>query len=558
VCFTVKRPSIAWALPVLAGAALPLVALPASAPAQTAAQPAPARSLDAAKKHMERGQELYMQGKYDEASAEFALAYQAQPYAAFLYNEAVCLEKTGQTAKALELLKKYLSADPGAADADKTRARIRRLEDKLAQAAAGPDAATTDAGADAAPLSADAATPAEAPELMKSLVLVESEPSDAPAAIYVRIDPGGAPFRYGQENPAWKRVTRAKTPLNLTLELGRYHVVMEPFADFHQSETDIDVAAGRVHQFKANLRQGEFLALLRVSSPVAGARIYLDDPPPHKKPPWGRTPREGMVSHGEHAIWVERAGFQPMNRKVSVSHGEQREEVVPLLRIERGKMRLEGNADQIELEIDGRPAGTAIQGAAFELELPAGKHELVARSAGRKTLRDTLAVPGGRIQPVDLVMVPKTPRGTAWAAGIASGVFLGGGIVLGLGSNGVYDELERDRTAGTLAAGDDRFGKGKAYAIGSAACFGVAGALAALSAYQFIRDPTPPSGVRLGRAFDYPDEDAKAPDAQPPAAGPSPSGPKPVSERAPRLPTPSPGAFGFDSFAGVPASKEKL
>ena len=44
---------------------------------------------------MERGQILYVQARYIEASQEFLLAYEYQPFSAFLFNAAVAYERFG-------------------------------------------------------------------------------------------------------------------------------------------------------------------------------------------------------------------------------------------------------------------------------------------------------------------------------------------------------------------------------------------------------------------------------------------------------------------------------
>ena len=369
---------------------------------------------------------------------------------------------------------------------------------------------------------------------MKSLVMIESEPSNAPVSIYFQTSPGAAAFTFGQDNPTWQKVATGTTPLNATLQVGRYHIVMEPFADFHRSETDIDVAAGHIHQFKANLRQGEFMAFLRVTSPTPGARIYIDDPPPHKKPPWGRTPHEGLIGLGDHRIWVAKRGFETSSRTFSVAHGEEREELLELERIHKGIVRFEGNAAGIEVAVDGKPLGTYRAGSPLEIELSSGRHQVTASADGRKDLSAEFEVPRGQVIPIDLVMMPTTPRGAAWTQAAVSVAFLGGGYVLGMQSDKVYDAIVDDADNGTLTEDDDRYTKGKIYAISSTASYGVAGALAVLSAYNFIKDPTPDSGLRPGQPVDYPDEPSAEPGAPSPSDRKLLPQPRPTSSKARR------------------------
>ncbi|PKN48827.1 MAG: hypothetical protein CVU63_03880, partial [Deltaproteobacteria bacterium HGW-Deltaproteobacteria-20] len=137
---------------------------------------------------------------------------------------------------------------------------------------------------------------------------------------------------------------------------------------------------------------------------------------------------------------------------------------------------------------------------------PAGKPLVTASADGRKDLTEEIDVPHGQVLPVDLVMVPTTPRGAAWTQAVVSLAFLGGGVALKMQSDVVYDDIQDDRQAGTLTEADDRYTKGKIYAYGSTACFGVGGALALLSTYNFVKDPTPPSGARHGVRTDYPEQ----------------------------------------------------
>src|SRR5688500_1800320 len=84
-------------------------------------------SIERARDHMERGQALYLQARFEEAAAEFESAYQAQAFSAFLYNAGVALERAGQTARAIEFFEQYLSRDPDASDARTVRQRIAAL-----------------------------------------------------------------------------------------------------------------------------------------------------------------------------------------------------------------------------------------------------------------------------------------------------------------------------------------------------------------------------------------------------------------------------------------------
>jgi len=77
--------------------------------------------------HMERGQILYVQGRYIEASQEFLLAFEYQPFSAFLFNAAVAYERFGDSNQAYALFQRYLEKEPNAADRADVEARIQCL-----------------------------------------------------------------------------------------------------------------------------------------------------------------------------------------------------------------------------------------------------------------------------------------------------------------------------------------------------------------------------------------------------------------------------------------------
>jgi hypothetical protein len=59
-------------------------------------------------------------------------------------------------------------------------------------------------------------------------------------------------------------------------------------------------------------------ALLRVTSAIAGAHVFVDGQPA------GLAPAERALESGQHAVRVERDGFHPEDRQIVLSHGEQR------------------------------------------------------------------------------------------------------------------------------------------------------------------------------------------------------------------------------------------
>lgn len=442
-----------------------------------------------ARERMDRGQALFTQSKFEEALAEFEGAYQVLPYTAFLYNAAVAAERAKDRQRAILRYTEYLEKESGSSDAEEIRGIIARLQKELAE----PPPEVTEG---AAPVAVDvAATP---PTGLRSLVVVESDPPGAPLAIFERVDPGAPRFKEGAENPGWQRThADRKTPTNFSLPIGHYHVVIEKFQDYHRSETDINVVPGHVYNFKANLSQGEFLAFVRVTSNVEGAKIYLDDPPPHKNAPWGRVPHSGLVNMGEHQLWIESSGYEPSNAKFFAEHGETSVVNVALSRVGYGGLLVDGNADEIDVEVNGQPSGTFVAsgaGAPLRVQLPAGKHWVSIDASGRKAYEGEVTVPHGQDLSVHATLVDSPPITGAILAGVgAVGAGVGGYFLLQR-ANTLEDDAANAETNKEREDLESERGLMKGFSTGA---FIGGGVLAAVSIFLFIYDPYPDSMVRV-------------------------------------------------------------
>ncbi len=112
-----------------------LLLVMASTPALFAAppQPAPAPSPSIgepsriSREHFARGRELYLRGRFDDASSEFELGYRSQQLPLFLYNIAQSARRAGRIDKAIDFYQRYLAASPEAPE----RAEVRRTLDEL-------------------------------------------------------------------------------------------------------------------------------------------------------------------------------------------------------------------------------------------------------------------------------------------------------------------------------------------------------------------------------------------------------------------------------------------
>jgi len=490
-----------------------------------------AKSLEGIRAQMEKGQGLYVAGNYAGAAEVFEAGYATYPYSAFLFNAGVCYQKLNDVDRALAKFKDYLRVDPSAPDADKVNARIAALE-AAKSAAAAAAVVVPDAGADAGPPQppkpAVVVPSGDDQNAMKSLVVIETEPDGAPLRIYQRVEAAALPFKLGAVNAGWKDVLATHAPANLTLDVGHYHVVVEKFRDFNASEADMDVSPGHVHQLKANLSQGAFMAFLRVSANVIGAHVWVDDQKKEHSE-WGETPHGELIPGGRHNVLVEVPGFEPLLTQVELQHGEQKELDVRLSRVNYGVLRFDSNAPEIKVKVDDQPKGVWRSGEEpLDARIDSGSHKVTVSSDGRKTFEGMVVVPRGQISPVHVKMIPKYPRGPAWTQAIVGAAFLGAAIYVGTESNRLHDQLQADRSAGSLEPGDSRITRGRWFAVGADGGFAIAAVLGGIATYNFIKDPLPPSSVKSDKPLEFDDPMKARPTARLEVRGPK---PLPIVER---------------------------
>ncbi len=485
------------------------------------------QKLEAIRQLMEKGQGLYIAGNYQAAAEVFEGGFKQYPYSAFLFNAGVCYQKLGDGDRALGKFRDYVKVDPTAPDLEKVNQRIATLEAARLPAVVTPEVGGSGGsggsgggdglgggGSGGAPVTVPITPQVDDDSAMRSLVVVETDPPDAPLRFYSRTEAGAPAFKLGSQNPGWKEIANARSPANLTLAVGKYHVVVEKFRDFNESHADIDVSPGHVYQFKANLSQGEFMAFLRVSANVKGGYVWLDDRK-KERPFWGATPHGELVSAGQHEVLVEAPGFEPLLAPVTVNHGEQKEMEVALVRVGYGFLRIDSNAPEVKVRIDEQPKGVWRAGTEpLDVQAPSGQHKLTVVADGRKTFEGMIDVPRGQVLPVHVKMIPKYPRGSAWTQAVIGAAFIGAAAYFGNESNKIHDQLKEDRAQGRLEEGDSRATKGRWYSIGANGGFAVGGVLGVLATYNFIKDPLPESSIRTDKPVEFDDPRKQRPIAE--------------------------------------------
>jgi tetratricopeptide (TPR) repeat protein len=129
----------------------------AAAPARAEDEPSSASSLDEAKAVFSRAEKAYGVGRFEEALADFERAYALLPLPGFLFNLGQCHRNLGNWEQAGRFYQEYLDRQPRAANADKVRALLAQMKQKVAeQQEARARAAAAGAATDSPPRAATA------------------------------------------------------------------------------------------------------------------------------------------------------------------------------------------------------------------------------------------------------------------------------------------------------------------------------------------------------------------------------------------------------------------
>ncbi len=341
----------------------------------------PADALKKAQAAFDTAQLDYLQGKYDEAAQGFQDAYAARQFPQFLYNIGASFHMKGKKAsdvasyqKAVEFYKKYLSEDPQASDKPKVEKAIGVLEAEIKRIKDAPAVGTGPPGGSGA---GSAAAPAVAPSpevqqlgdvKVRGLVVVESEPANA--TIYLD-DKKKGPFAttpwsgsvegdhkiiiekrgykisestisadpsklfvlkavMAQEDYlGWVEITSnvpgaeifiddksigavGKTPLSQNIKPGK-HTFWISTDGYSEYKEEVEVIAGETHTVKAALKGQPVGKINVIGLGIEDSVIYVDG-----KIACERGPCLKAIQQGEHTVSVQRPGFKPYTRRITV------------------------------------------------------------------------------------------------------------------------------------------------------------------------------------------------------------------------------------------------
>jgi PEGA domain/Tetratricopeptide repeat len=366
----------------LAAAAIVLFTLPSFAETRPEVE---------AKERFGRGIDLYAQGDYGGALAEFKRAYDLAPYAVILYNLGLTYAALGRPVEATDTLQRVIDK-PGSLSPERLAKAKATLNEQSARIAE---------------------------------LVVEANVEGA------RIEIDGAEV--------------ATTPAKPIRVKGGPHRVGLVLSGYAPSRKEIDVAAGGHEKIRFDLAPTDKrLAHIDVRANVPGATVLVDGAA------IGASPLASTVSvlPGPHEVQAKRLGYRPATRQIEVGEGSTGEVRLELeedpaeVRDQGGDLRLSISENSPVIIVDGKLE----PGVAPSIRLSPGPHRIRVERAGFFAVERDVDVParGNLAVQVDLEPTAETRasyvrKNTALRTWGLAGI-VGGAVVAGGGATiaGVY------------------------------------------------------------------------------------------------------------------------
>ncbi|MBK9035458.1 MAG: PEGA domain-containing protein [Myxococcales bacterium] len=467
------------------------IALALVSPRRAAAQGDPWKAAQAA---FSQGETFYLSGKFDDAAASFKKAYEARPMPQFLYNVGAAYHMKGKKAsepesydKAVDYYTRYLTENKEAKDRDHVekvievlKAEAERLRAAVAAIAAGggsdggvTGAGNPDGGTGAAPVAIGPSAEVESlgDVTYRGLVVIESEPQGA--NVYIN----------GKEKGPF-----AQTPWSGSMD-GEFQYLVEK-RGYKSKEGRTAADPTRLLLLQVVLSEEDYLGWLEIKSNVPGANIFLDD---RAVGAIGKTPFSGNFKPGKHKVWIEADGYETSEHDIEIIAGEAAEIAAQLKGAPVGYLYVRGpGIESSRIYLDGQ---LLCERGPCRKPVKEGRHKVSVRRSGYKSYSATIEVQAKTEINLKTELAKKPGRGDAIVAYVFSGLFAGGGIYLGLESQKLEQELKDAIAAGTppVDQSDPRFTRGKYFAIGANAAYGVAGLLGLAAIYYTFREKGRPS-----------------------------------------------------------------
>jgi tetratricopeptide (TPR) repeat protein len=417
------------------------------------------QAIEAAKTHFENAQDLFADGKYQEAAAEFQAAFDIKGFPAFLYNEAVCYEKLNNGAKALQLYKQYLSIAPNSKDAADVQKKVDYLQGEIDHKTK-PDVKPP--------------SPPPAPTVVKGLVVVESNPPGA--TVYVDDKAAGSV---------------GETPWSGSLQ-GKHTIILEA-QGYKTEKKEVEPKGDRMLNLYMSMSEEHSLAFIDIRSNVVGADVYIDDESGGRV---GTTPYLGNLTPQKHKLVVTKEGYTRHEEELDMQAGKAYKIDAQLQKAPVGFLAFKGDIQGARVSIDGKVVCDA---APCRVKSDDGDHKVTVSMPGKKPFERRIHVAQASETDIAVTLMPKQGHADAiWNFAFAAAI-VGGGIALGIEGNAVHDQLKKDIDAGMppVLPSDGRFLKGQLFAVGADVLFGVGGIVAITGVVSLLKDKGPASTGQL-------------------------------------------------------------
>jgi hypothetical protein len=206
-----------------------------------------------------------------------------------------------------------------------------------------------------------------------------------------------------------------------------------------------------------------------------------------------KTPHSQNIKPGKHTFWITTDGYDEAKIEVEVTPGGTHAVRAQLKGTPVGKINVVGlGIEDAKIFIDGKVA--CERGPCLK-SLTQGEHVVRVERPGTKPFQRRITIQAKTETTIKVSLAPKPGRGDAIAAYAFAAVFAGGGTFLGLQANKLRDELRDEIAAGNppVDSRDQRFLRGKIFAIAADATFAIAGITALTAIYYTFRDKGPAS-----------------------------------------------------------------
>ncbi len=430
-----------------------------------------------AKAAFDQAQAAYLGARYDEAIDSFKRAYEAKSSPLFLYNIGAAFQMKGKKSasaddldQAITYYKRYLAEDPQATDKAEVEKSIATLVEQAQQLKAGPPPVTdpgpdgTGGGSGTEPTPPPPVVVAEA--RVRGLVVIESEPQGA--NIYINGKGSGA---------------LSQTPWSGSLE-GEFSYLIEK-RGYKSKEGRLPADPKQLTVLQVVLSEEDYLGWLEIKSNVPGANIFLDD---KNVGAIGKTPFSGNFKPGKHTVWLSADGYEEVEQEIEIIAGEAAEINATMKGSPVGYLYVRGfGIESSKIYVDGK---VACERGPCRTPVREGRHRVTVARKGHKPYRTSIDVQAKTEISVRATLAKKPGRGDAVVAYIFAAGFAGGGVYLGRESNRLRDELKAELATGDPApdSADPRFTRGKYFAIGANAAYGVASIVGLAAIYYTFRD----------------------------------------------------------------------